>query len=313
MWSLSRVLLQRIAAVVALAGAVACGHGRPDGMRADEAGWLRAHGVDVRRLRCRGHQSWQPHLHAAAKATASEALEELTRGPLSPTAGGPALDDARRTEAVRLLTERIFWRLVRTGIVEGGEDNLGAVPLEGVQTADGQPVLLVRGAFTARPDAEDSCLGSLIGAAGVRHVVNLYAGPMVTADLEAAERRAIEQAGGTYTTAREQPGPVQHWRDELREGDAKAAHEAMAQLVRMILRPDGKPPTGHVMVHCGGGMHRTGMVVGVIERCLNRAPRAEWEARYRHHVAWRSTSQPGGFEQANVDFIAGFPCELLAR
>lgn len=309
--SASLRLLPELSVLVLLAVCTAaCGHARPDGMRPDEAAWLRDHGAELSQLRCRGHQSWQPHLHAAAKATAHEALDELSRGPL---AGSPPLDGPRRADALHLLTEHIFWRLVRTGIVEGGEDNLGAVPLQAAQTAGGQPVLLVRGAFTARPDAADSCLGSLIAAAGVRHVVNLYAGPMVTADLEAAERRAMERAGGTYTTAREQPGPVQHWRDELREGDAKVAHEAMAQLVRMVLRPEGKPPIGNVMVHCGGGMHRTGMVVGVIERCLNQAPRAEWEARYRHHVAWRSTSEPGGFEQANVDFIAAFPCELLAR
>jgi hypothetical protein len=58
-------------------------------------------------------------------------------------------------------------------------------------------------------------------------------------------------------------------------------------------------------------MHRTGMVFGVIERCLGRASDEAVIARYRRHVAWVSPEQPGGYEQNNVDFILGFDCALL--
>ncbi len=92
----------------------------------------------------------------------------------------------------------------------------------------------------------------------------------------------------------------------------KAAQQAVAKIINNnLLRPGGKAPKGNLHVHCGGGMHRTGMVVGVIDRCLNGTPMDRIEADYKRHVGWRSPQTPGGFEKANVAFIRDFDCKLL--
>lgn len=282
----------------------------PGDLTDDDVTDLRGAGIDPASLRCNGRQVWNPRLRAEAKATANEALVGLEG--LGVTVAADKVDAARR-----LLTEAIQWRMVRTTLIDGNFNNLGAVPLSGLRTADGKPLLLFRTGFTPAPDAAGSCLRSLVSAGGVRHVTNLYAGVMPTADLEAEERRVVESAGGTYASARDGSEGSGNWREGLRQGeDAAAAHReaqvSVARVIRDLLQPGGKAPNGNVMVHCGGGMHRTGMVVGVIERCLNGTSAGRVADAYRRHVAWRSAADPGGFEQENLDFIAGFDCGLLS-
>ncbi|HAN30712.1 MAG TPA: hypothetical protein DCQ06_03870, partial [Myxococcales bacterium] len=89
------------------------------------------------------------------------------------------------------------------------------------------------------------------------------------------------------------------------------AHRLVAAQIKTLLRPGGKVPRGHLHVHCGGGMHRTSMFVGVIERCINASSVSDVIERYRQHVGWTDATHPGGFEAQNVDFIESFPCELL--
>lgn len=246
-------------------------------------------------------------MRGEAKATAEQILAELQEQ-------GAGIPQVGRDAAKKRIVDTVFWRMVLTQIVDGELANLGAVAVADRTTPDGKPLLVLRTAFTAQPAAPDSCVGSLLRV-GVRHIVNLYAGPMPTAELEAAEARAVLGAGGTYFTARDHP-EVASFRDELRESEgpdaAKAAMQAIADLIRsQILAPQGQAPRGHVQVHCGGGMHRTGMVIGVLERCWNRTPWAEVAAHYRRHVGWLSDREPGGFEEKNLEFIEKFDCSLL--
>ena len=59
-------------------------------------------------------------------------------------------------------------------------------------------------------------------------------------------------------------------------------------------------------------MHRTGMVIGVLERCIGGGPMSDIEERFKRHVGWRSASETGGFEPEKA-FIAEFDCDLLRR
>jgi protein tyrosine/serine phosphatase len=68
-----------------------------------------------------------------------------------------------------------------------------------------------------------------------------------------------------------------------------------------------------VLVHCGGGMHRTGMVVGVIQRCINGVGPELIERQYKLHTAYRSADETGGFEKENVEFVQRFDCSLLSK
>lgn len=246
-------------------------------------------------------------MRGEAKATVDGVLAAVEKA-------GATLDEKAKAELRKDLVDKVFWRMVQTQIVDGELHNLGAVVVADRTLPDGRPMLLVRTAFTAEPASPDSCVQSLV-AAGVRHIVNLYAGPMPTEALEADERKAVSAAGGSYFTAREHPEATS-FRENLREGDSpetqKAAMQAVAKLIQeQILSPGGQAPKGHVQVHCGGGMHRTGMVVGVLERCWNRTPLPLVAEHYKRHVGWRSDRSPGGFEEKNLEFIANFDCGLL--
>jgi hypothetical protein len=176
--------------------------------------------------------------------------------------------------------------------------------------------LVFRTGITPDPEKAGSCYHSLLGI-GVRHVVNLFDGEIPVADLVAAEARAAQAAGATYHTASDDPAAYGPWRDLLRtHADDPASFErasrGVARLIREeILAPGGQPPRGHIYFHCGGGMHRSGMIAGIIERCVNHAPDAEVEAHYRFHVAWRDPAHPGGEEEGNLRFIRRFDCGLL--
>ena len=270
-----------------------------------EQALLAADAVSVADLRCNSQRTWNPTLRTEAKAGAQGMLADLQA--LGVTVPADQGDAARK-----VLADALSWRMVRATIVDGNQNNLGVVAVRDRTTADGRPLLLFRAGFTPRPDQADSCLQSLV-AAGARHGVNLYQGPMPTADLAQAERETFSRAGGTYFNVQDD-AELATWRDELRDDPAatQKAMQAVARVIReAILQPGGHAPQGHVVVHCGGGMHRTGMVVGVLERCWNGAPQAVWEQAYRRHVAWRSDADPGGFEAANLAFIGRFDCSLV--
>jgi hypothetical protein len=287
----------------------ACGaQPRPDdALTAPEQHILADNAVNPAILHCNTLRTWNPTLRAEAKASAQVMLADLAKL-------GLAVPQEKTDDARRALTDVLTWRMVRATIVDGNQNNLGVVAVRDVRTQDGRPLLLFRSGFTPAPARADSCVQSLL-AAGVMHGVNLYQGPMPTEDLAQAEKKQYCDAGGTYFNVQDDP-ELASWRDELRDDPASAqkAQLAIARVIREgILQPGGHAPQGHVQIHCGGGMHRTGMVVGVLERCWNGAPQDVWERAYRRHVAWQSDAQPGGFEAANLAFIAHFDCGLLQK
>lgn len=277
-----------------------------------DATTLRAAGIDPAALRCNTENRWGKTIRADAQAGADEVLALL--GPQ--TAG---LAPEAREALSKQVRDVVMWRMIRAVLVEGDNNNFGVVPLKGRTWRDaaGQahPLLLFRTGVTPNPDAPGSCFQSLLEAGGVRHVVNLFDGAMPVADLVEAESKAAVAHGATHRTATDEGyGP---WRDILRKHmddpeKRKTAMDGLARLVsEQILNPDGAPPKGNLHVHCGGGMHRTGMVVGVIERCVNGAPPEVVEAGYKRHVGYRDAEHPGGFEEGNLRVIREFDCGLL--
>lgn len=254
---------------------------------------------------CSSDNAWHPALSAAARAAATEIIDALP-------GAGVEVPAARRGDAIDVVRKRVFWSVVRNLLIGARLHNVGVFVVPGRTTADGQPLRIYRSAFTPNPGTQGSCVHALLASAGVRHIVNLYAGPMTTQDLEDEERRAVTAAGGTYANARDDARAA-NWREHAREGGAdREAMLAVAAIIRdQILRPAGTAPRGHVQIHCGGGMHRTGMVMGVVERCLGGESMPAISARYKAHVGWRSAQDPGGFEAQNIAFIRDFDCSLL--
>ncbi len=258
-------------------------------------------------ITCNNHSIWIPGLRDQAKDAAREIVEHARASGIEVTA-------AQEEELFDEARDVVMWRMVRTQLIGANYNNLGVVPLTGIRSADGKPVVLYRTGLTPDPLAEDSCVRSLIESGGVRHIVNLYHGEIPSQDLIAAEAKAITTAGGTYFDVGIAGPQYSEWRDRLRKTpEAKGEVEPIvAELINdQILRPSGKLPQGNLHVHCGGGMHRTGMVVGILQRCLNGVSPQDLVDEYRRHVAWTSDDQPGGYEQGNIDFILDFDCDLL--
>ena len=257
---------------------------------------------------CRTEVVWAHGLMELAGDGADEMMEVLA-------ADGAIVPPDARDRVRKDLKGRVFWRIIRGVVIASGHDNMATLALEGHATKDGQPLVLYRSAYTHAPAAEGSCYRALVHEAGVRHTVNLYSGPMPTDDLDRDERAVMEAAGGTYFNAHEGSEAVKGWRERVghvKDDELREVMKDLAQLIRTeVLRPGGSAPVGPVHVHCGGGMHRTGMVMGVLDRCINGADDGKIVTDYRRHVAWQSAEEPGGYEQDNVDFILGFDCGLL--
>jgi hypothetical protein len=275
---------------------------------------LRQAGVDPQKLRCNSRVSWVTDLRQQADETADQILAELPLG---------ALPEAATRQRFRAaVADAVYWRAVRITIVDGQNHNAGVLPLRGFQwrDADGvsHPLLVFRSAITRIDPAEASCVASLLKEGGVRHVVNLYdAESIPTGPLLQEEEQLARSCQATYLSPQEANRRYGSWRERLRREPPgspgqQAAMTALARLIReQILAPDGRRPRGNVYLHCGGGMHRSGMVMGILDRCVNGASMDAVKRRYLWHTAWQSPVRPGGAEQGNLEVIAGFDCSSL--
>jgi hypothetical protein len=212
------------------------------------------------------------------------------------------------------LLDHQFWWMVRTLLLEGQMNNLGAIVLKDRYWTDDEgqrhPVIVFRTGLTAEPDQQGSCYRSLLESGQVRHVINLYDGEISVEDLVAGEQAAAESVGATYVRTAEMD--YGHWRETLRthmepSAERADAMKSLARLIRdQVLNPGGSPPRGNILVHCGGGMHRTGMVMGILQKAVNDDPMDVIEASYRYHVDYQGPDHPGGLEAHNLDVIRDF-------
>lgn len=211
---------------------------------------------------------------------------------------------------------------IRVLLIHGNFNNLGAVVLPSVTWADdaGQshPLVVFHSATTPFPDAEGSCVRSLLDAGHVRHVINLYDGNAPLRDMIEAESRVVQEAGASYTDS-SQREEYRSWREtasneEASEEELRAASEAVARLIReQILAPDGSPPRGNVYFHCAGGMHRSPIVANVLRRCITGASPEQIDEAMQVHAAYEDDTRDGGYEPQIREFVRNFDCTLLEQ
>jgi hypothetical protein len=278
-----------------------------------DRGVMRQAGVDPDQLHCNPSVRWTPGLREQAAETAAQILQDLSPASLT-------VEQRKRLQDKAAAT--IFWRLVRLEIVDGDNHNAGVLPLRGFRWRDAsgrsRPLLVFRSAITRIDPGEPSCLGSLLTAGGVRHVVNLYdADRIPIGDLLSREQALSRSCGASYLSPRQASDRYGPWREQLRQGPAGRGPDAtaMADLARLIreqiLAPGGQPPRGNVYLHCGGGMHRSGIVIGILERCINGTSMEVVSRRYLWHTAWQGADRPGGAEPGNLAVINAFDCASL--
>jgi hypothetical protein len=266
---------------------------------------LAAAGIDAERLRCNTDVSWETRLDAYA----AQIVDGLTQ--LWSVSPEPALRKKARHHALGYL--------VRSFYEQTNQHNLGVMALKRRFYLDSKgqarPLLVFRsGLIVGRGSDASACFRSLIEEGGVRHVFNLYTGTFPFRDLISAEKALAATLGSSYLDANDTSSGnwrqlVEDEKDYRRHLDA--AMRRMAQLIGGILRPGGQAPRGNLYFHCAGGMHRSGMVFGVLRRCINGDPIEQIEAEYKRHVAYSSPERPGGFEALNLQLIRDFDCALL--
>ncbi|MEN8223591.1 MAG: protein-tyrosine phosphatase family protein [Acidobacteriota bacterium] len=269
-------------------------------------------GIDVDCITCNSQNRYGSLLKSSADDSAVKLRNKLL----------PFLKELETGEKKHLmdeLEEHIMWAMVRGVLIEGDNNNFGLIVLKDRYWTDEagkkHPLVIFRTAFTPSPDKKDSCYRSILECANVKHVINLYDGDMELDDLIKGERETAALLGATYVRTAELG--YGHWRASLRENPEKndkrdKATKNFARLIKeQILKPGGESPKGNILIHCGGGMHRTGMVIGVLQKVINGVSMEDIAKIYSYHVGYKGKDHQGGFEQGNLDFIAQFPAELL--
>jgi hypothetical protein len=157
-----------------------------------------------------------------------------------------------------------------------------------------------RGSFLT---ANLACLDGLVKERNVRSVVNLYRGELQS-HLELAEKeaQAFESFGGRAYIQ------VLNYNYSMEHQTREDLFQRIAEIARIV-----EAAPGDVMIHCFGGMHRTGVLFGVLQKCLNRVPVEQVLDEYRCHADWKSAERPGGAREENETVLREFPCELLGK
>lgn len=148
---------------------------------------------------------------------------------------------------------------------------------------------------------KEACLSSLIKDAKVGSIINYYYGTLKSADnLSEEERKMFADLGGKVYI---RPLNYQYKFKKLPK------EEIFAKVVEIINLVEHAP--GNVIVHCYGGIHRTGVLFGVMQKCLNKVPVEDVLNEYKCHAAWENEERPGGADPDNETVIREFPCEKI--
>jgi protein tyrosine/serine phosphatase len=147
-----------------------------------------------------------------------------------------------------------------------------------------------------------ACLEQLVKTRGVRTIVNLYSGDLIAeGPLAAEEADAFTRVGGhSYIRIlglSDYPTPTESI------ADIQARIASAIELIRAA--------PGNVLVHCVGGIHRTGEVYGILQKCFNRLPMEAIQRDYVHHAGGAIEGNPE-YRAVDVDIIRSFDCRRLA-
>jgi len=146
------------------------------------------------------------------------------------------------------------------------------------------------------------CLTDLVKYKNVKTIINLYDGPFLDEETYPYEESQIfKKAGGEVYS--QMMDFTDHYKNEI---DEKQVDTNITNIVKLI---NSSP--GNVLIHCVGGWHRTGVVFGVLQKCINKQPISEVIDTYKKHTQWESKSKEGVYVHADVQLISNFNCNNL--
>lgn len=152
------------------------------------------------------------------------------------------------------------------------------------------------------------CLDELINVHGVRHIIDI-ANP-ISYDTEPwtkREKKYFFELAPSLETSQYIEIPDLYYKYK-NEKEKEFAYQRVVEIIYKIEDLDGP-----VLLHCLGGEQKTGVIYGIMQKCINKVPMSEIIEEYKCHTAWQSPQNLGGYRQWNVDFIKNFPCEYLTR
>ena len=184
----------------------------------------------------------------------------------------------------------------------------GAVPYKKIEKGDYPEGKVVGGAR--------QCLQHLVEKENIRQIVNLYDGSFKTKyalsfwEKNLFLKTTLDKNGrfGHYTQ-------IKDFDYDLEERGAERIYKDVINIIAQIASVPG-----NALIHCYGGMHRTGVVFGVMQKCLN-GPKNKSENKkfvtevihneYKCHTAYQNEEKKGGYHIENMTVIRNFPCERL--
>jgi hypothetical protein len=264
---------------------------------------LKQQGIELDKILCNSDMYWQPELSEYTARAVREVAQILSTEP---------------TQAqVEKAKHAILGYLVRNQFMLLKSNNMSAIRVKDhfyTKNSEKYPLIIFRSAVMTDAPQPDSCYQSLLTHGNVGHVINFYGGTFPFYDFIEQEKAVAASYGVDYHNEAE---TNRRWRGLIeKEADFQVnKDQAMATVAEIIntqvLRPQGKPPAGNILMHCGGGMHRTGMIIGIIQRCVNQDSAKIIEQDYKRHTGYISDESPAGFEPLNIRFIQEFDCSLI--
>lgn len=251
-----------------------------------------------------------PTTHCSFAYPPSSLIDQVTDGMRTSLGVNVPVSSAERTMTSYLLC-RLAW------VYRKNCTNLGAISLSGLT-----PPRIV---FRSMAIGDGPVLRSLLAIGGVRHVHNIYGDRYFPIrDLIDGEARACAASNATFETHADLG--LWHWlmggASGPRHGYLPAAAtnatamRLLAQLAARLLRPGGRPLQGNLLVHCAGGSHRTGILVAILRRYLNRHEPLDGILRdFRLHSSAPLKGDPRG-SKATLFYerlISEFDLRLLDR
>lgn len=174
-------------------------------------------------------------------------------------------------------------------------------PNMGVDTFSfhGKPKMVYRSAILSE---NPKCLTSLVKQHGLRNIVYLYSGDYVNEEqIPYKEENLLNQLGGNAYIR------VLNFGTNFKtDAERKKIEERVTNIIHLISQLEGT-----TLIHCIEGMHRTGIVYAILEKCVKKTPIDEVIHNYKVHTNSVDRKVKYAYKKSNVDFIKKYNCKNL--
>ena len=147
------------------------------------------------------------------------------------------------------------------------------------------------------------CLEELTKEKGVETVIYLYFGNYIDEkEIPYQEEIMFKKFGGKFYIN------TLNFDDFMTQEpkDSSSRNKLMASIIKYI---EASP--GNVLIHCLGGMHRTGLIYGILQKCVQKTPMNEIIKTYNKHVGYKNADNPGTYSKYDIQSIEDYPCDDL--